>query len=371
MASAGGGPIASVGVGTDVLAAVARPTDAVKQLRREIAAAERELVRLVAAGDKAGVAALSARITTMQAQRASVTAIADRQRKFEDRTKRALDAGYLFKSVAGASAIRSVLRGEFDVRGAVNLAIMSEQTIVKVASKLGGVKFSNFSRGLLRAAPLLAEGVDSIVGGLAKRKQVINERKKMSRLFAAGKISWEEANLYGEQLDKFYGGSLFSEPATMAQNIGASADKMVGMTMNQRENIIAKARYRSRNWGQILAARDPVAALVNSKNRRIMFDSKAFSKRYSEQLIQARNQGLLITDSKRREIIGAALVDQVSNSADREKAAAAIYEALSKFEDEQKDDGPVTVRQKFKLDETKRREAVEAKRWVIPSRLEF
>jgi hypothetical protein len=100
-------------------------------------------------------------------------------------------------------------------------------------------------------------------------------------------------------------------------------------------------------------------------------DPETFTKRYGELLQDARNQGRVMNDVTRRELLEAALVNVIENKDNRHQVAQAIFEAVSNFQLAQKDEMPSTVRNKFRMDEERRRQGIEAKRWVIPARLEF
>ena len=357
-----GGPAADVNVGTDILAAVARPTDAVRALRREIKAAERELAKLVLAGNTAAAATIGGRIRTMEGQQAAIREVIKRQRDMETRNKRALDAGMLFKSVIGAQAIKNILNGELDARGLVGLAIMSERTIARAARQLGGVKFSNFARGLIRAVPFIGEGVNSVVEGFGEIDRRIKNREQVMEMVKGGKMSWELGRLHNEEFLRW--DTRLRDPGGLVNNVSSAADRLAGMSKDQRIRALSKARYKHTefNIDKMLAGR---------ARKRVQFDWKQFESQYSTLLSEASNQGLIVDEAKRREIIEQILTRQVENTADREKLAKAIYDSVNKFRADDKDNSPKTIKDKFKLDEERRREAVEAKRWIIPARLEF
>jgi hypothetical protein len=254
------------------------------------------------------------------------------------------------------------MKGELDARGLVGLAVMSERTIARAAKQLGGAKFSRFAHGLIRAVPFIGEGVNSFVEGLGEIDRRIKERKQITELVKGGKMSWELGRLHNEEFLRW--DTRLRDPGGLVNNVSSAANKLVGMSKDQRFRALSRIRYKTAEYkiDKILAG---------NARRTVRFDHKQFESQYSALLIEASNQGLIVDEAKRREIIEQLIIRQVENTPDREKLAKAIYEYVGRYQAPDVDNSPKTIKDKFRLDETRRREAVEAKRWIIPARLEF
>jgi hypothetical protein len=359
-----GGPAADAAVGTDILSAIARPTDAVKQLRKEIAAAERELAKLVAAGNSAAASSIGSRIKTMEGQKAALDDIIKRQRDMERRNKRALDGAEIFKSVVGANAIRQIVHGELDARGLVGLAIMSERTILKAARELGGATFSRATRSVFKAIPLIGEGISSVMEGWARRQALEKGREHVEARQRAGNISNAEARIYWQS---FIGNDM--DPDKTLSNVSSSVDKLTSLSREDQRKALADIKWKALDYSD--APKTLPEMFFPFAMREGKLNSDAFMKRYVELLEQYRNAGRIMDDGMRREAVAEALGDTIQDERQKGVVADAIWEAVSKYQVDRRATTPRDIRAKFKLDEEKRVNAVEAQRWLIPSRLEY
>lgn len=369
------GSVAVAKIDTDLSSTLTTKQEQVKQLRRDIAAAEREMSRLLQAGNMAQASSYGTWVKGLEQQAAGIaTQIKaekdkkkfeyDQNRAIDKRLNQALHAGQIFKSFMGAQALRSLVQGELDARGLVGLAIMSERTIAKAARQLGGVNFGNTTKRWLRAAPLIGEVISAGVDLWSEQTARIKWREKLDKMVKGGKISWAEANLGYRALDE----SPFSNPAEMQENVSHSADALLRMSQDQQRRALAGITILREDDKQAA-----VASYFGSSTQRsyVPLGTTDVIKRYETLLDQARNNGLIMNEAVRKEMFGEALAGFIADDKEREKVAKAIWESVSNFQIENKENTVRTVRDKFKLDEERRKNAVEAQRWIIPARLEY
>src|SRR5512133_108018 len=142
------GPMASANVSVqgDISSAVAQPVDTLKDLRKQIKAAEKEMVELAKKGEKVS-AEQAFRLADLKSKEKQALDIVTRQKRMMERSKRALDMGEMAKSVIGASSIKNIIAGKASIADFAGLAFMAERQIVKGMREVAGVKFAKATRG--------------------------------------------------------------------------------------------------------------------------------------------------------------------------------------------------------------------------------
>jgi len=184
------GPLAAanVSVGGDIAGAIATPEATLKELRKQIKAAEKELVELAKKGEKVS-SQQAFRLADLKAKEKQTLDIVTRQKRVLERSKRALDAAEIGKAMFGASSLKNILAGNASMADVAGIAFMAERQIVKGAKELAGVKFARMTRGVLKAMPFLSEAVGSVIEGWQEKRALEEQMGVIGEEFRGGRIS--------------------------------------------------------------------------------------------------------------------------------------------------------------------------------------
>ncbi len=357
------GPSANANVGVDMLGMVAEPTQALRNLRREIKAAEAELAALAAKGGK--VSAQQTKVLDeLRTKEVALQKIAKTKRQEMERNKRALDIGEMTKAVIGAQSIRKLLNGELDPRDAINMAVFAERQITKGVREIAGVKVARQTRGLLKALPFVGEAIASVMEGWDKKRELEKSSDEINALARAGKIPPSAARLYYASLTEGW----FNDPHKTSENALNASRQLLNFNDNEMRNVlesvtIQRARLTDDSLGGVGG---PSVSYETEK-----LSAAEVLRVYNMRLDAMRKNGEIVSKRRQEEALHDSIASLLEGDKERDQIAEKLVEQIKKKLLDKGEDNEKFVREKFKKDEELRSLQVRAARHYVPARMDY
>ena len=368
----GAGPAADAKVGTDVLAAVAEPTQAVRQLRKEIRLLENEMGKVAKRG-RAWSAVLDVqktKLATLQQQEKYVGNIIKNDATLKRQLQTALSAGNLFKGVMTAQAIKGIVRGELpDIRSLVAFTVMSSERIRSLAEKVGGKWGARVTRWLPFvpfAGELLSVGLEQWQATKRNQEAV----RKIGQQFREGKTPYAVAKLAQDVAGDFG----FFNPLPMVTAVTeagkAMATKRPSLLKNLLNEFVWDINSSNEQRGMTSAWMGQGGINQYQFKRDIKrIDETEFLGAVRDEIDKREfREGAALSDKARQDIYVQVLSDMAQRKHFPPAMIRELTDKMAKILDTTHEQSHI---EKFISWEHKEREATEMRRHIIPAKLEY
>jgi hypothetical protein len=356
--AAGGGSAADAKVSAQVIAAVAAPREAVKQLRAELKAAYAEQDKLIARGQALDIGAQNKKIAHISGLLDSSLALDKKNREVERRSKQALAIGKATTALFAAQSIGNLLRGDVSARDFVSIASLAA-THEKAIARAFGKRVSSFVSKFGAVGPFIALAVDEVAGGFAKAASMDKGFEAMGRMVQGGKV---DASTYAAVGESFQSWNLlrgaYFDPTEMGKSVATAAAKVTSRNATEMRSAISAARK---------SQLDTIGFNVGDFQRST---PDSILNKYRQEIARELDQGSILDDDAKSRIFQRVLNGLIKNDRVRQAFADAIQEETQKQAEKT---GPQQKMhtQLFWENEQKVREQIDARRNFIPAKIEY
>jgi hypothetical protein len=351
---ADGGPKASASVGADILAsATNNPTQALKEVNRQIKATEAEMAALA----KKGKIISQEMATRIQELRAGQNTLKTQAQGINN-LRSAAQAGKIAKKVIFAQSLNSILQGDFQMEDVATYAFLAERQIRKAAKKFLGLKFAeSVSAGLLYL-PLVAYAVRFGLKGWENAQKLKAGRDEVHAAFARNEIPFAVRNLADYTLT-----DTNRDPKKMVASTMKLANSMAAMTDSGVRSVLGNAF-------DVSMARSPLTNRISGDLQ--ILNRAEIIKRLQERrqsMIESKGGGLL-TDAENKYAFQWVLADYVKEHDLPDDFLNKIIDKMEKQGGASKALAP-TPKEKFNSELGRERDAYLARSRFIPAKMEY
>jgi hypothetical protein len=358
--------VATAQVGGDIHAAIGGEVAELKELRRQIKAAEAEMEVLVAKGLKVS-AQQSANLGAMKAKEATIKRMVDdktSQKKFD---KQMVAATRMLRGIMTAQTIANMVKGDVsatDVGGLAMLAVHQRKYVAKIVGK----EMAGVLRSLGPAAMLVGLTVDMFKEGFKGYRELQEGMSEVGQRMRVGKITKAE-ELYAQHILT----DTFDDPKASLAALDKVGDKISALPPEQLAKALSWKELESRGRGvrgEFLGQRYDVD---NATQTRVSVTKTLPINEFLQSLSQNRaiaegRIGGALNQAQWNEVVHQTLADICR---ERNIKQDILDKIMANLVDQEKMVLEESHVRKFRDMVDKEREHAEARRNFIPAKLEY